>query len=404
MDAAHPMYAILLLAFVLITYAVGDLIAVKTKSIISMMFTCSVVFIVGFWLGVPQTLFTDSQLAGIGGLLITSLLVHMGTLMSLEQLKEQWKTVLIAVAAVIGITILIIILGPMLLGREKALIAAPVISGGVIAALTMQEAVKVAGLPSMDALMVYATVLMVMEGFIGYPVASFCLKKEGMVVKKKILDGTYQAHEAVKAAAAPAKKKLFPPLPDEYNTEYVLLGKTVLIALLASFLSYLIAEAAGRTIIDKNIMSLLMGILFSELGFLDSNILTKSNSNGLAMAALMAVIFMSLSKATPQILLELLPAIIIAQVIGVAGYAIFAVLAGKFLGISPWMCIAIGSTANYGFPGTYVISNEVARTLGDTPEMREQILGAIMPKMLVAGFITVSIASVFIAGIVAQMI
>ncbi len=404
MNAPHPMYAILCFAFVLGAYAIGDILSVKTKSIVSMMFTCSVIFIIGFWLGVPQTLFTDSQLSGIGALLITSLLVHMGTLMSLSQLKQQWKTVVIAVAAVVGISILIMVVGPILLGREKSLIAAPVISGGVIAALTMQNAVKAAALPNLEALMVYSTVLMVMEGFIGYPVASFCLKKEGMLVKKKILDGTYVPEDQVTASDAPQRKKLFPPMPEAYNTEYVLLAKTVLIALLATFLSYMLEKVAGRSIIDKNIMSLLMGILFSELGFLDSDILTKANANGLAMAALMAVIFSSLSGATPKILIDLLPAIIIAQIIGVVGYAVFSIIAGKALKISPWMCIAIGSTANYGFPGTYVISNEVARSLGDTPEMRDQILKAIMPKMLVAGFITVSIASVFIAGIIAQMI
>lgn len=39
-----------------------------------------------------------------------------------------------------------------------------------------------------------------------------------------------------------------------------------------------------------------------------------------------------------------------------------------------------------------------------SPEMAETILGAILPKMLVAGFITESIASVIMAGLVAIMI
>jgi len=395
--------AILSLAFIFITYAAGDLIAVRTKSIVSTMFTCSVVFIIGFWLGVPQTLFADAQLVSIGALLITVLLVHMGTLMSLQQLKEQWKTVLIALAAVVGISIIILTVGPMIIGRSEALVAAPVIAGGIIAALTMQNAVTAAGAANAEALAVYATVLMVMEGFIGYPVASYCLKKEGRLVKQKILDGTY-VEEKKTITKAPAKKKLFPPLSDNYASENVYLAKVILVALLATFISAMLAKAAGKTVIDKNIMGLLLGILFSELGFLEPSILNKANSGGFAMAALMAVVFTSLSKATPQLLLGLLPAIIGAQVIGVIGYTVFSVIMGKILKVSPWMCIAIGSTANYGFPGTFVISREVANALGDTPEMKEQILGAILPKMLVAGFITVSIASVFLAGIIAKMV
>ncbi len=72
--------------------------------------------------------------------------------------------------------------------------------------------------------------------------------------------------------------------------------------------------------------------------------------------------------------------------------------------MSPWLSIAIGSTANYGFPGTYVISKEVSKAVGETQEEKEIILEAILPKMLVGGFITVSIASVFLASIVAAFV
>lgn len=367
------------------------------------MFTCSVIFIVGFWLGVPQTLFADAQMYSIGGLLVTVLLVHMGTLMTVRQLKEQWKTVLIALAAVIGITLVILTVGTAVLGREEALISAPVISGGIIAALMMQDAVTQAGVANADALAVFATVLMIMEGFIGYPVASYCLRKEGRLVKQRILDGTF-VEEKKASEDAPARKKLFPPLSKEYASENVYLAKAVLIAVLATFLSSVLAQLTGRNILDKNIIALLLGILFSELGFLEPSILNKANSGGLAMAALLSVVFASLAKATPEILMGLLPAIIGANILGVAGYAVFCVIIGKFLKISPWMCIAIGSTANFGFPGTFIVSREVANSLGDTPEMAEKILGAILPKMLVAGFITVSIASVFMAGLVSLMV
>ena len=122
------------------------------------------------------------------------------------------------------------------------------------------------------------------------------------------------------------------------------------------------------------------------------------------MAALMAVVFFSLTNATPQLLIEILPLILIAQVLGVIGYIVFGVIVGKLLNVSPWLSIAIGSTCNYGFPGTYVISNEVARAEGNTPQEQQAILDAILPKMLVAGFVTVSIASVFLAGIFATLI
>ena len=396
------MQPILSLVFVLVTYAIADIVATKTKSIVSSMFTCSLIFIVGFWLGVPKTLFSDAQLLSIGSLLITMLLVHMGTMMSLSQLKQQWKTVVVAISAIVGIAVLILGVGQLFMDRNSAFVAAPVISGGVIAALKMQESMAMSGVSNAEQLAVFATVLMVMEGFVGYPIASICLNKEAKRVKETIKNGTYD--KEFKDEEIEQKKKLFPQIAEKYESENWYLAKTAVIALLATGASLLLQKIFNFNIIDKNIMSLLFGIIFHELGFLDSGILRKASSDGLAMAALMSVVFLSLSNATPDLLISILPLIIIAQILGVIGYAIFGLIAGKFLSISPWMSIAIGSTCNYGFPGTYVISKEVAKAAGDSVDEQEKILNAILPKMLVAGFITVSIASVLLASIAAAML
>lgn len=397
------MDSLLAMVFILVTFAVADLIAVKTKSIISSMFTCSLIFIVGFWLGIPKTLFSDSMMIQIGGVLITMLLAHMGTMMSLHQLGQQWRTVLIACGAIVGIALLVLGVGQFIMGRNEALVAAPVISGGVIAAIKMQETMVATGVPNAESLAVFATVLMVMEGFIGYPVASFCLSKEAKRIKKEIADGTFVASD-IETSESPKRKKLLPEIPEKYAGENFYLAKLALTGLAATFISQGLQSLAGFNIVDKNIMSLLLGIVLHEVGFLESGIMNRANSGGLAMTCLMTVVFASLANATPDVLLNILPDIIVSQLLGIAGYAIFTIIVGKLLGVSPWISIAIGSTANYGFPGTFVISREVAQANGDTPEERELILGEIMPKMLVAGFITVSIASVFLANIMAGMI
>ena len=63
------------------------------------------------------------------------------------------------------------------------------------------------------------------------------------------------------------------------------------------------------------------------------------------------------------------------------------------------MSMAIGSSCLFGFPGTVIISNEVSESTGTTPEEKAYISAQIMPKMLIAGMVTVSIASVLIAGV-----
>lgn len=53
------------LTIIMIVYALGDMIATKTKAIISMLFVASVVFAIGFWNGLPATIFADSTLQGL---------------------------------------------------------------------------------------------------------------------------------------------------------------------------------------------------------------------------------------------------------------------------------------------------------------------------------------------------
>jgi len=66
--------------------------------------------------------------------------------------------------------------------------------------------------------------------------------------------------------------------------------------------------------------------------------------------------------------------------------------------------VAIGLTALYGFPGTMILSQEAAKGAGESPEEVAAIEGQILPKMIVAGFSTVTITSVVLTSIIAGRI
>ena len=68
------------------------------------------------------------------------------------------------------------------------------------------------------------------------------------------------------------------------------------------------------------------------------------------------------------------------------------------------MSVAIGLTSLYGFPRTMILSQEAARGAGESPEEVAAIEGQILPKMIVAGFSTVTITSVVITSIIAGRI
>ena len=325
-------------------FAVGDLVSAKTKSILSMMFVSSVILLVGFWVGLPETIFEDAGLISLGSLMIAFLITHMGTLLSIEDLKKQWKTVVIALGAIIGIGIFLFIVGSPILGREYAVAAAPPISGGVIAAIIMGDAAKAKGLESIA---VFTTLLVVTQGFLGLPVASLLLNKEAKRLlnnfRNNAVDNEAKAVEEVAATVnnpKKVKKKLIPPLPEELQTNYILLTKIGLVAILG----FKIADLTNG-VLNANVVCLLLGIIGREIGFLEENIMTKANALGLAMVGLMAVALGNLTMATPQLLGSLIGPLVISLLLGLVGIIIFSGILGKVLGYSKEMAIAIGTSA-----------------------------------------------------------
>ncbi len=388
------MNAILAAAVIFVVFAAGDMISAKTKAIVSMLLVASVVFLAGFWAGIfPTTMFVDSTLLSMAGLLVTMLLVHLGTTIKLRDFGAQWRTVIISALACIAISVAVYFLGQLIIDRTYALVGAPILSGGVVATLQMQEMAQDADLPE---LAVFATLVMCAQGFVGYPVASLCLKSEAKRLKRSIDAGSVTL-TPVSAAQTSAKKKLIPALPAKYNTPNVVLAKVILVALLSVTVSGLFHDA-----VNKLVWCLVFGVLLKELGFLDEDALGKANATGIVMPIITLSIFTNLANATPEMVGNMIVPLLVCVVIGTIAFSLVSILVGKLFGYSWQMSMAIGSSCLFGFPGTVIISNEVSESTGTTPEEKAFINAQIMPKMLVAGMVTVSITSVLVAGVMCK--
>lgn len=390
------MNATLAAAIIFVVFAVGDMISAKTKAIVSMLLVASVVFLLGFWAGIfPTTMFADSTLLSMAGLLVTLLLVHLGTTIKLRDFGAQWRTVIISAVACIAISVAVFFIGQLIIDRSFALVGAPILSGGVVATLQMQSMAQDAG---REELAVFATLVMCAQGFVGYPVASLCLKSEAKRIKAKLNSGELSASdlEASKAAEG-SHKKLIPPLPAALNTPNAILAKVVLVALLSVTVSGLFHDA-----VNKLVWCLIFGVLCKEIGFLDENALGKANATGIVMPIITLSIFTNLASATPQMVGSMIVPLLVVIVIGSIAFSVVSILVGKIFGYSWQMSMAIGSSCLFGFPGTVIISNEVSESTGTTAEEKAFINEQIMPKMLVAGMVTVSITSVLVAGVMCK--
>ena len=390
-----------MLALVILTLIlfIGDLVAVRTKAWVPSIFVCAVLFLVGYWTFFPKDIVS---LAGVPPVVATMmmylLITNMGTLLSLKELKNQWKTIVIALSGILGIIAILLTVGTLLFGFETMIVAVPPLVGGVVSSLIMSEAANAAGLTTLSVL---AIVIYVMQGFAGYPITSIVLKKEGKRLLTLYRNGQLEKIEdkqSVKeevAATVEAGSSRW-KMPEKYNTEFFKFFKLALV----SYLAYLVSTALAPVVsISPFILCLLFGVIASSVGFLERQILQKANGFGFALLALMLFIFDGLNKATPSMMVEILYPLFGSIVIGIIGMYIFSFIAGKFLKVSKNMAFAVSLTALYGFPADYIITNEVIKSLTDDEKERDVLTSHMLPPMLVGGFITVTIVSVVLAGI-----
>ncbi|TDL63450.1 hypothetical protein E2R56_27385 [Rhodococcus qingshengii] len=381
---------------------IGDLVAVRTKAWVPSIFVCAVLFLLGYWTFFPQDIVA---LAGVPPVVATMmmylLITNMGTLLSLQELKNQWKTIIIALSGILGIIALLFGIGTFIFGFETIVVAIPPLVGGVVSALIMSEGAKEAGLATLS---VFAIVIYVMQGFAGYPITSIVLKKEGKRLLQQYrsgqLAGEVQSKAAAEVAAAAAEikpeLKLFKNMPKKYNTDFFKFLRLSLVAYLAYLTSTLLAPIVT---VSPFVLCLLFGVIATSFGFLEKQVLQKANGFGFAIMALMLFIFDGLKQATPSMMLEIIYPLVGTIVLGVIGMYIFSFIAGKLLKVSKEMAFAVSLTALYGFPADYIITNEVIKSLTEDEKEREILTSHMLPPMLVGGFITVTMVSVVLAGI-----
>ncbi|MDQ0272468.1 hypothetical protein [Cytobacillus purgationiresistens] len=376
---------------------IGDVVAVRTKAWVPSIFICAVLFLLGYWTFFPSDIV---EIAGVppavATMLMYLLITNMGTLLSIQELKNQWKTVLIALSGILGIIVVLFGIGTFLFGFETIVVAIPPLVGGIVSALIMSEAAQNAGLISLS---VFAIVIYVMQGFAGYPLTSIVLKKEGKNLLKKYRNGELAVKRADKETAASAEQpelKLFRRLPEKYNTDFFKFFRLSLVAYLAYLVSVLLAPVVS---VSPFVLCLLFGVIATSAGFLEKQVLQKANGFGFAIMALMLFIFDGLKQATPGMMMEILYPLIACIVLAVIGMYLFSFFMGKLLKVSKEMAFAVSLTALYGFPADYIITNEVIKALTEDEKEREVLTSHMLPPMLVGGFVTVTIVSVILAGI-----
>lgn len=375
----------------LLVFAISEILAKVTKGWVPSVLVIMILMLVGFSTGLfPKTIIDD---AGVSdalfkvacGLLVT----HLGTLISRKEMAAQWKTVIISLMGVASIAVICLTLGTALFGFDNAIAAAPPLAGGAIATAMMSSAATEAGKTSAA---LVAIVCLSLQGLVGYPLTSFCLKKETKRLTKLYRNGEFKASTAASEDKKDEKKK-------RATSTTIILLKLALITLAAYWIDY-----ATKGYIPMYVICLLLGFAAHELKFVETDALHEASSYGFIMTALMMGLFKTLASSGTDG---------IASVVGIAAalvafatvaMGLMALLASKIFKQSFFMCYAIVLNAFSGFPINMLITTEAININTEEGDERDNITAEIMPKMLVAGFVCVTIVSVLLAGILVRFL
>ena len=389
------------LAFVIcaVAYIIGEYVAKITKAWVPSVFVTAAVLLIGYWTIIPQEVVSDSMLIPFGSTIgIYLLITHMGTVISLKQLIQQWRTIVVCLSGLAGMMLLGYFVAPLLIDKTLVIAGLPPLTVGIVAATMMQSAAQEAGL---EVAAVFAIAMYCIQGFAGYPITAICLQTEGKRLLKDFRSGNVVLTEADRREMASVgmtvvsddsdRKTLIPRIPDKWNSPVLMLGKLGLVGWLAT-------QLGAITGISGAIWALVLGVFFTTIGFLETNLLNRANSYQIIMFALMMYVFDGLKTCTPAMLKSIIIPMIVLIVIGVAGMAAFAFIISKVLKMSFPLAFANGLTALYGFPCDAIITESTCNALGQTEEERQYLMSKMFPSMIVGGFVTVTITSVFIAG------
>lgn len=387
---------IMAFAVVVIFFAIGDIIAIKTKGLISsFIFTIVMVMIFGATLHIlPENLI---ETAGLSNILVTYgvvlTFVNIGSNLKFNELVAEWKTVVVSLGAMAAVIVMGFTLGTVLFGREYALSSIGTICGGLGSTLVTSELATKAGRSDIA---VFVTTMMTFQSLVGIMISSVCLNR---ACRKYIESGRIKQDETV--TSKKFNIKIIPDFPPIAQSPMMSFARLAVVGVIGEMFS----KVSG---VNSTVCYLIFGFLLTEIGFLERGSLKKSGGENIVLLGSYAYLLINFLSLTFTELLQMMIPIFGLLIIGALVAALAAVVVGKFLKWDMWLSAAVGVTCLLGYPFTYGIAMEAVNgsTFGKnfTEEEIQRLTNYVLPKMVIGGVISVSIVSVIIAAYISPLL
>jgi hypothetical protein len=351
------------------------------------------------WGGMPNTLPAISGIETLSMFLLCIFCTHLGASVSPSSYVKNWKTILIALGAIVvascltvGVGGLIFGFGPILTGVGAA------VGGGAISGILAIQQITDSGFSA--AFVVLPVLMIVAVDPLGQPICSAILRK---FIKKSVDTDAYLTTTAtLKAEEAPRLTKDGVPygsddnpstfvrnfIPKKMETEAVILAETGGIAVL----SMLLESVTGVTAI---LFALILGILGCTFGFLRTAPLDRGLSSGMALTFIIVYILTGMNDVTPELLLSGLGPMIGIMVLATIGLAVGGGIVGKLLKYNPILSIGCSVAILFIMPGAAIVPDMLVKRLSRNEEEAHYLNEQIRPMM----YIMINFALVFTLAI-----
>ncbi|WP_082235171.1 hypothetical protein [Halobacillus massiliensis] len=387
----QPIYIVLILIAII---ALGEILSITSRAKVPTLLVVVAVTFLLLQTGIlPESYIEASTLVAVGGVLVPVLIVHLGTMIPISVIKAQYKAVIITLIGLLISVALMLTLITLFFDYRTAVAGAGPLTGGIIAYIVTAEGLTEAGFTALAAIPV---VVFALQNLVGMPLTSILLSKYAVTIRETFdREVSIKSESEVAAGSEGLEKennqKLL--LPDKFlKSNFILLFLLFIGGALATWLGSI-------TGINYSLWSLAIGVAGAAIGFYPSRALDRSNSSGFAMVALIVVVVSSLVGITFEQVVSSLVAVITIIAIGTLGLVLGGIIGGKIFKWKSTKSIPVVLTALYGFPGDYLIVEEVSRSVGRTKEEEKRIMDELVAPMLIGGFTSVTVGSIVIASI-----
>ncbi|WP_462418466.1 hypothetical protein [Kytococcus sp. Marseille-QA3725] len=368
--------------------ALGEVVSIVTRARVPSMLVALLALVVAVQLGLfPKEIVESSSLVAMSAILTPAVMVHMGTLLPLSVLKTNYKSVLIAVGAMVGACALILPIVTMLFGYGAAVAGAGPVAGGTVSTLLTVE-----GLNSADraALATIPPLILMLQFLPAMPLSNLLLRQYA----QRIVRGGPEVSEG-----APAGFSLEETDDSRLKIPASFVASQPILFFLVvgvGAVAWWVGELTG---ISYSLWGLGAGILLAWLGLLPQRALDRANAFTPAMTGVIAAVMAPLALASMQEIVDSLAAVVAILLLGLLGVVLGGFVVSRLVGWDWRLGVPVALTTMMGFPGDFIVSQEVSRSASDDPEVQDRALGQILPPMLVGGFTSVSAGSIVIASV-----